>query len=96
MRTPREILLARHHAAEPKLDALTRDIVKHLDGSARAETPAGPGSLLARIFHDLFANTTCGRAALPRRPDANTTCGRAALPRRPDIRAKQQLRPTES
>ena len=31
MKTPREILQARHHAAQPKLDAIRREIVAGLD-----------------------------------------------------------------
>ena len=31
MKTPREILLQRHHAAEPKLDAIRREIVGELN-----------------------------------------------------------------
>ena len=33
MKKPRELLLARHQAAQPKLDALRRDIVADMTGS---------------------------------------------------------------
>ena len=39
MKTPREILLARHQAAEPKLDALRREVLQNLtpDEQSRGE-----------------------------------------------------------
>lgn len=35
MKTPREILLARHHAAQPKLDAIRREAVAGMEGDAK-------------------------------------------------------------
>ena len=50
MKTPREILLARHHSAEPRLDAIRQVVVTGLNNqTARPQTwPAGFVSRLLR------------------------------------------------
>lgn len=43
MKTPREILLARHRAVEPKLDAVRQRVVANLDSGPRAKLSAADG-----------------------------------------------------
>jgi len=53
MKTPREILLARHQAAAPQLDALRQSVVADLNGRT-AEPPLQRRSiaeLLSHLFH---------------------------------------------
>jgi uncharacterized protein YjiS (DUF1127 family) len=47
MKTPREILLARHRHIEPKLDALRRQALTTLSQPRAAVSPASPGRLAA-------------------------------------------------
>jgi hypothetical protein len=47
MKTPREILLARHRHVEPKLDALRRQALTTLSQPRAAVSPASPGRLAA-------------------------------------------------
>ncbi len=56
MKTPREILLARHRGAEPSLDAVRKDALKAIT-NRHSETPAvkqSPGSALWMICRELF------------------------------------------
>jgi len=49
MKTPREILLARHQAATPKLDAIRRATLEGLNNEA-TKAQRGPASLVALFF----------------------------------------------
>ena len=52
MKTPREVLLARHQAAEPKLNALRRDVLANL---SRTESCGGDGvNRFAAACRELF------------------------------------------
>ena len=49
MKTPRDILFARHQAAAPKLDALRREVVRELNNKATKEQ-SRPASLVASFL----------------------------------------------
>jgi hypothetical protein len=49
MKMPREILLARHQAAVPKLDAIRSDVVRELDNNGTKEQ-SWPASLVASLL----------------------------------------------
>jgi len=62
MRTPRDLLLTRHAAAQPKLDALRRHVVAEYVGVPAAnQAPARP-SFLEQLWMELF--WSCRRAWL--------------------------------
>ena len=62
MKTPRELLLARHAAVQPKLEALRREFVaEHTNVRTAEATTARPG-LLAQFWMELF--WSCRRAWL--------------------------------
>ena len=56
MKTPRDILLARHQAAAPKLDAIRRAVVAGLNHQATKEQsiPASLAASLLGCFHKLW------------------------------------------
>lgn len=49
MKTPREILLARHRAVEPKLDKIRRAVARELNNEATKEQ-SPPASLVSRFL----------------------------------------------
>ena len=51
MKTPKEILLARHQAAEPKLDQIRREVVAELTADPARE-PEAP--LVLKLWHELI------------------------------------------
>ena len=61
MKTPRELLLARHANAQPKLDALRQRVVADHTGAGITEAAARPG-ILAQLWMELF--WSCRRAWL--------------------------------
>jgi len=61
MRTPRELLLARHANAQPKLDALRRRVVAAHAG-AELTVAAARSDILAQVWMELF--WSCRRAWL--------------------------------
>ena len=61
MKTPRELLLARHANAQPKLDALRHRVVADYAGAGLTEAVARPG-ILAQLWMELF--WSCRRAWL--------------------------------
>jgi hypothetical protein len=66
MKTPREILLAQHHAANPKLDALRLSVVAIVAREQRLE-PAARTTLFQTLWHELILSsrrTWTGMAAI--------------------------------
>ena len=53
MKTPRELLLARHQAATPKLDALRRGVVAGLDPANGRACPGFVARLLTLLWREL-------------------------------------------
>jgi hypothetical protein len=51
MKTPREILFARHEGALPKLDAIRREVVGRLPAGRQSKTSA---HLVARLWQELI------------------------------------------
>jgi len=51
MKTPREILLTRHQAVMPKLDAIRREVVSHLPADRQNEISV---HLVARMWQELI------------------------------------------
>ncbi|HTR41001.1 MAG TPA: hypothetical protein VMH87_05250 [Pseudomonadales bacterium] len=63
MKTPREILLARHKVVEPKLDDIRHESVRAVSSTAKAASPAPPSgervgvrgqSVLQLLWHELI------------------------------------------
>jgi len=61
LKTPRELLLARHANAQPKLDALRQRVVADHAGVGLTDAAARPG-ILAQLWMELF--WSCRRAWL--------------------------------
>jgi len=63
MKTPRDLLLARHANAQPKLDALRHRVVAdYADAGARLTEPAARPDILGQLWMELF--WSCRRAWL--------------------------------
>ncbi|MEI7730589.1 MAG: hypothetical protein WCO56_13525 [Verrucomicrobiota bacterium] len=54
MKTPREVLLARHQAANAKLDALRREFVAEFNGTAPKYEPVRNAGFLNQLWLELF------------------------------------------
>lgn len=58
MNTPRELLLSKHRSAEPKLDAIRREVVNQIASERLAQESPGLGALvkalLVKAWQELF------------------------------------------
>ena len=53
MKTPREILLRQHRAAEPKLDEVRRAVIASRPGKPAALAPGLPQTLIRKLWREL-------------------------------------------
>lgn len=60
MKTPREILLARHHAAEPKLDAIRKDVLAQGNATTASRPRASAFAIGLTLWRELIL--PCRRA----------------------------------
>lgn len=60
MKTPRDLLLERHHAAQPRLNALRRAVVAEHVGGPALEPDVPPPDFFSRLWEELF--WSCRRA----------------------------------
>jgi hypothetical protein len=54
MKTPREILFARHQSANLKLDALRREVISGLPATGQHRPTESTASLFTQIWHELI------------------------------------------
>lgn len=54
MKTPREILLARHRAAEPKLDAIRQDVLSKAKATTASQPRAGALAIALTLWRELI------------------------------------------